>query len=78
MLKNGGSRVRNQIQWARFYLVKGGYLDSSKRGVWSLTTKGAEQPLSTFDAMQTFASVQKTFSQGKPAKEQGQSVLIEG
>jgi len=34
--KNGGSTVKNRIAWARFYLVKGGILDSSKRGVWSL------------------------------------------
>ncbi|MCB8963975.1 MAG: restriction endonuclease [Bacteroidales bacterium] len=34
--KNGGSTVKNRIAWARFYLTKGGILDSSKRGVWSL------------------------------------------
>jgi len=34
--KNGGSTVKNRIAWARFYLVKGGVIDSSKRGVWSL------------------------------------------
>ncbi|MBL8025186.1 MAG: restriction endonuclease [Fibrobacteres bacterium] len=33
--KNGGSTVKNRIAWARFYMVKGGILDSSKRGVWS-------------------------------------------
>lgn len=38
--KNGGSRVRNQVAWARFYMVKSGLLDSSQRGVWSLTEKG--------------------------------------
>jgi len=32
--KNGGSTVKNRIAWARFYLVKGGVLDSSKHGVW--------------------------------------------
>lgn len=39
-LKNGSSRVRNQIAWARFYLTQSDFLDSSKRGVWSLTEKG--------------------------------------
>jgi restriction system protein len=39
-LKGGQSRVRNQIQWARFYLAQSGYIDSSKRGIWSLTEKG--------------------------------------
>ena len=38
--KNGQSRVKNQVNWARLYLVRAGYLDSSKRGIWSLTEKG--------------------------------------
>lgn len=38
--ESGGSRYQNQVDWARFYLVKAGYVDSSKRGVWSLTDKG--------------------------------------
>lgn len=40
ILKSGQSRIYNQIAWARLYLVKAGLLDSSKRGVWSLTEKG--------------------------------------
>jgi restriction system protein len=39
-LVNGISRFENQVHWARFYLVKAGYIDSSRRGVWSLTEKG--------------------------------------
>jgi restriction system protein len=39
-LTNGVSRFENQVHWARFYLVKAGYIDSSRRGVWSLTEKG--------------------------------------
>jgi restriction system protein len=37
---NGGSRFDNDIAWARFYLVRSGYLESSRRGVWSLTEQG--------------------------------------
>jgi restriction system protein len=37
---NGQSRVRNQIGWARFYLVKAGLVDASQRGVWTLTEAG--------------------------------------
>jgi restriction system protein len=29
-LKNGGSRVRNQVAWARFYLAKGNLLYASR------------------------------------------------
>ncbi|MEO5904155.1 MAG: winged helix-turn-helix domain-containing protein [Gemmatimonadaceae bacterium] len=39
-LTSGTSRFKNQVAWARFYLSKGGFIDSSKRGVWSLTDQG--------------------------------------
>lgn len=39
-LKNGVSRYENQVHWARFYLSKVGFIDSSKKGVWRLTEKG--------------------------------------
>lgn len=39
---NGESRIRNQIQWARFYLFKGGLIDNSQRGIWRLTKEGLE------------------------------------
>lgn len=41
-IKNGQSRIKNQIQWARFYLARAGYLDKSERGIWSLTERGME------------------------------------
>lgn len=34
---SGGSKVRNQAQWARLYLLRGDVLDSSARGIWKLT-----------------------------------------
>jgi restriction system protein len=33
-------RLYNDIAWARFYLVRSGYIESSKRGVWALTEQG--------------------------------------
>lgn len=39
-LESGSSRFENQVGWARYYLVRSGYLDSSQRGVWALTEKG--------------------------------------
>ena len=39
-LESGSSRFHNQVSWARYYLVRSGYLDSSQRGVWALTEKG--------------------------------------
>ena len=64
-LKNGQSRVRNQVQWARFYLVRSGYLDSSKSGIWSLTEKGMNTDTKTFDVLGTFRVVQKLFQEEK-------------
>jgi restriction system protein len=38
--QSGGSRFYNDIAWARFYLVRSGYLEASRRGVWALTEQG--------------------------------------
>lgn len=44
---SGGSQFENDVAWVRLYLVRTGYVDSSRRGVWSLTEKGrAAQNLS--------------------------------
>jgi restriction system protein len=40
-LKSGNERFHNQVQWARQYLSWEGLLDSSQRGIWALTPKGA-------------------------------------
>jgi restriction system protein len=68
-LKNGQSRIRNQVQWSRLYLVRAGYLESSRRGVWSLTEKGAQTDLATFDAYEVFQLVQKGLRAEKKKKE---------
>ena len=39
-LTSGSSRYDNQVSWARYYLARSGYIDSSRRGVWALTEKG--------------------------------------
>ena len=57
-LKNGGSRVRNQVAWARFYLAKADLLDASRRGVWALTEKGRTVQLSPNAVAQIFKDVQ--------------------
>jgi restriction system protein len=64
-LKNGQSRVRNQVQWARFYLSYAGYIDASKRGIWSLTEKGLLIDTTTFDSLALFNEVNKSVRKGK-------------
>ena len=60
-LTSGAPRFGNQVDWARFYLAKAGYLDSSNRGVWSLTTKGKSSCLSPSEALAVFDQVQSRF-----------------
>src|SRR5437764_11463052 len=60
VLKNGVARVGNQIDWARFYLAKTGYLDSSKRGVWALTEKGKRAHLSSENVREIVREVNTT------------------
>ena len=68
--KNGLSRVKNQVHWARQYLVWSGYLDSSKRGVWSLTDKGTTVNLTAFNSLEIFKEVQSTRAELKQDKKQ--------
>jgi restriction system protein len=70
-LSSGGSRIRNQVQWARLYLVRSGLLDSSKRGIWSLTEAGREANPDNFDVASVFRKVQADYlAQRKLRKEQ--------
>jgi restriction system protein len=59
--QNGGSRVRNQVAWARFYLAKADLLDASRRGVWALTEKGRTAQLSPKAVSQLIKDVQANF-----------------
>lgn len=65
VLKSGQSRVRNRIQWARFYLAHAGYIDSSKRGIWTITEEGKSVDLAKLDALSLFQKIHKKFSGGK-------------
>ena len=44
--KHNIPRFENQVHWARQYLVWAGLLDSSRRGVWTLSQAGAKTRLS--------------------------------
>jgi restriction system protein len=39
-LESGQSRFENKVAFVRLYLVLTGYIDRSRRGVWTLTDKG--------------------------------------
>ena len=69
-LASGSSRVRNQAQWARLYMARGGILDSSKRGIWRLTELGVTIDAATFDWRNWFRSVQKEFAEDRKNREE--------
>ena len=49
------SRFRNQVNWARLYLVRAGLLDpSSRRGIWQLTDDGYQIDTANYDWVKMF------------------------
>ncbi len=54
VMKSGILRFDNQVAWARQYLVWEGLLDNSKKGVWTLSSKGQETFLTQDDARTIF------------------------
>jgi restriction system protein len=68
LLPSGEPRYRNQVHWARFYLVKEGLLDSSKRGVWSLTEKGRGTILTPEQSRQPFLKWVRIFQERRREK----------
>lgn len=70
LLEGGAPRFDNLVAWARFYLVKAGYIDSSRRGVWTLTEKGRAIHTITYDeALELFKVVHAEFSTARKDKE---------
>lgn len=67
-LPSGGSRFRNQVAWARFYLVREGLIDSSKRGVWSLTARGRSSRLSRQQGRAVYLKWTRIFQERRVAK----------
>ncbi len=70
LLDGGAPRFDNQVAWARFYLVKEGIVDSSKRGVWSLSDRGREIELLSFDeSLAIFQRIHSEFQLEKVSEE---------
>lgn len=61
-IASGASRFGNDVDWARFYLAKAGYIDSSIRGVWSLTEQAEGVNLSHSDAVDLFNKIHRQFA----------------
>lgn len=58
----------NDVAWARQYLVRGGYLDNSTRGVWKLTENGWTVDMTDELASEIFKTIVKETQQDKEDK----------
>ncbi len=76
-IPSGQSRVRNQIQWARYYLTKAGLMDSPKNGVWRLTQEGNQTSLTTDQAKALVQKIVKEYQDSRKAKESSAPVKNE-
>lgn len=68
LLPSGEPRFRNQVHWARFYLVREGLVAASKRGVWSLTENGRNKHLTNEEAREIFLKWVKIFQDQRRQK----------
>jgi len=57
--KSGQSIFYNDVHWCREYLKKAGYIDSSKRGMWTLTPKGQTCVFTDATAQEVVRTVQE-------------------
>lgn len=69
LMESGQPRFRNQVAWARFYLKREGMLDSSTRGVWSLTEKGQATHLTYAQAHEIFRNQVKIDAAARKQKQ---------
>ncbi|HEX2340257.1 MAG TPA: restriction endonuclease [Vicinamibacterales bacterium] len=67
------TRFENQVHWARFCLAKAAYIDSSQRGVWTLTERGRSLGDVTPDEVQRI--VREVSEQTKPASTGAQAAV---
>ena len=72
-IPSGQSRFSNKVNWSRFYLARAGLIDSSTRGVWSLTEKGRATHMTSEDAVALFHSIHKQFTTERKRKKQEKS-----
>ncbi|WP_233213927.1 restriction endonuclease [Pollutimonas nitritireducens] len=77
LVPSGQPRFRNQVAWARFYLAREGLLDSSKRGVWSLTERGRTTSLTLEQSHEIFRRWVAVFQAQRRAKAAEEESLAE-
>lgn len=64
------TELEYRMAWARTYLKRSGYIDNSKRGVWALTSKGAEvKDIDSRDVVKTARNAVKEIAKRKQKPE---------
>ena len=63
----GQNRFRNEVNWARFYLLKAGLIGAYRRGIWELTESGNTTHLDHESALRIFYDVR--LSQDPPEED---------
>ena len=68
LLASGEPRFRNQVAWARLYLVFEGLVDKSRRGIWTLTERGWNARLDAAGAAEVFRKWVKIHSEQRKSR----------
>jgi restriction system protein len=79
LLSDGTPRFNKNINWARFYLAKSGFIDGSTRGVWALTEKGLVTTLSQEQALKIFNEVHGSIEENRSQRDdiESESSLVD-
>ena len=73
--KSNVNKFENEVAWARNYLVKGGYIDNSVKGIWTLTDAGKTVEMTRELASSIFLSSVKR--NGKDKSDDSDDVLTD-
>ena len=77
-ISSGQSRYGNKVDWARLYLAKVGYIDSSARGVWTITENGRYTKLTNEDAVQIVQKIRKQTTEERKKHSETTDITGEG
>lgn len=75
-LKSGQTKFYNQVHWARQYLVWEELLDSSARGVWTLTPRGSKTVLNEGESRKIVAKWVKFHSEERRKNAQAETPVV--
>ena len=77
-LQSGADKFTNDVQWARMYLVKAGFIEpktASGHGIWKLTGLGWSTAMSAEQAALTFSGHTESKKSEPPPEDDGQQSL---